>query len=392
MSQLILKEDDELAKKLQNDVRRKLMQDYHHLLPDDSEDILPEYVKVLICNRKTKEQVYQDLVSFLEDEGARSFCDWLWSHIASLARREAKRAKAEPDDSGKRKARREKEGKRDRAPEERRAEGERREKRRETEEERRIRKERQRQERREEADRERRRAKAARNGKTDGPVEYAVPVRSHAAAAPLLLAAPQTVHQPQGAGLLQPVLQPQPMSGAIPMGMGMYPGMMHPQAAQMAMGQHPGLYLQAAPEQQTSFTITMDEAKLARMGILVDGEEEYDGAEWDGGHDGSGPAFTVGKGKGWGPGKGKGKGFGKGKGKGFGKGKGKGKGGRGPHSPSLTWSSPSTHFASNRVNTAPKDENAMDLDSRLDGPLPDDTRASHRTASKNLVWVRPKKD
>lgn len=35
-----------------------------------------------------------------------------------------------------------------------------------------------------------------------------------------------------------------------------------------------------------------------RMGILVDGEEEYDGAEWDGGHDGSGPAFTVGKGKG----------------------------------------------------------------------------------------------
>ena len=37
---------------------------------------LQEYVKVLICNKKTKEQVQQDLISFLEEAGSKSFSDW----------------------------------------------------------------------------------------------------------------------------------------------------------------------------------------------------------------------------------------------------------------------------------------------------------------------------
>jgi len=81
---MVLEEDSREYRIVNKSVRAKLMEMFPDIGIDDPDNVLCEYIQVLLCNRKPKSQVIDDLEPFLDD-GARRFTAWLWDYLRFLA-------------------------------------------------------------------------------------------------------------------------------------------------------------------------------------------------------------------------------------------------------------------------------------------------------------------
>jgi len=81
---------------LQQLVKQKL-----GVVSDIADDVLLEYTMVILLKRKAKEQIREDLSTFLQNE-TNNFVDWVWDTMVELG--ELERPDIEPDSLGKRKS------------------------------------------------------------------------------------------------------------------------------------------------------------------------------------------------------------------------------------------------------------------------------------------------
>eukprot|EP01062_Namystynia_karyoxenos_P059037 TRINITY_DN50475_c0_g1_i1.p1 TRINITY_DN50475_c0_g1~~TRINITY_DN50475_c0_g1_i1.p1 ORF type:complete len:574 (+),score=183.43 TRINITY_DN50475_c0_g1_i1:79-1722(+) len=77
-----LQAETALAREIQDDIRKKLQAEYSDAGTEETlSSVLPEYIKVLVCNGKSRQDVVADLTLFLQEKAA-TFTDWLWQLLA----------------------------------------------------------------------------------------------------------------------------------------------------------------------------------------------------------------------------------------------------------------------------------------------------------------------